>query len=207
MFLLFQRQVKASVVKEKTSTGYETADDKGEVQRPSLSAVISPTPSSLGTPHVCQNYATAVAKNSSFKMYMVPSLGEKQQVVCPESSRPDCGGSYGDETSKEKSGRARQHVCDVCHIAFTHVGNLRKHKWIHTGHKPFVCDICSKAFTGTSDVKRHKRMHTGHKPFPCDVCSKAFSQLYNLKGHKRIHTGDKPYCCDVCSEQLAGLVT
>ena len=62
--------------------------------------------------------------------------------------------------------------------------NLKKHKGIHTGERPFKCDECPKAFRQSQNLKKHKGIHTGERPFKCDECPKAFRQSQNLKSIK-----------------------
>ena len=60
------------------------------------------------------------------------------------------------------------------------------------------CDQCQMKFKYSSNLKDHKRIHSGLKPFKCDQCEKKFTQSQHLKTHKRIHTKEKPYECDKC---------
>ena len=220
-FLLFQMRVRASLQSEKTSSGFQTDD-----QHLLLTTVSCAAPSSLDTPDESQHCTATPDQNNSVKEHMVLDAERKQQPPCPETSRPEGDvGNHIDKTSKEERDTARQHgcslsssstqvgdmrkhkrihngrrpfVCDVCNKTFTQIGHLKEHKRIHTGHRPFVCDTCRKAFTHAGNLEKHKRIHIGNKPFVCDVCRKAFTQLGHLKEHKRIHTGHKPFVCDVC---------
>ena len=56
-----------------------------------------------------------------------------------------------------------------------------------------MCDVCTKAFTQSHDLKRHKRIHSSHKPFVCSLCSKAFTQNGQLKIHMIIHKTSAGY--------------
>jgi uncharacterized Zn-finger protein len=53
-------------------------------------------------------------------------------------------------------------------------------------HRPYVCDLCGKRFAQHGNIRAHKIVHTGEKPFTCrlDDCGKKFSQLGNLKSHQ-----------------------
>ena len=90
--------------------------------------------------------------------------------------------------------------CDVCNKVFSSPSNLKAHKIIHTGQKPFKCNICGKNFARNLDLKYHKRTHTGERPYECKICDKRFKQAYHLTYHLRIHNGEKPYKCELCSE-------
>ena len=57
--------------------------------------------------------------------------------------------------------------------------------------KLFTCDHCFKQFFSVGDLKKHKRIHTEEKSFTCDNCFKQFFNVGDLKKRKRIHTGRK----------------
>ena len=62
----------------------------------------------------------------------------------------------------------------------------------HTGEKQHICTICHKAFSHKSHLSNHERSHTGEKPFTCNICDKAFSIKSNLMKHVKSHSVDKP---------------
>ncbi|KAF1763480.1 hypothetical protein GCK72_011746 [Caenorhabditis remanei] len=59
--------------------------------------------------------------------------------------------------------------------------------------KRHKCNICHKKFEWNANLKVHKVVHTGERPFECDVCGSRFSQSSNLNAHLRtIHAYEKP---------------
>jgi len=104
--------------------------------------------------------------------------------------------------------------CDQCSFETAAPSDMKNHKRIHTGERPYVCHMCSKAFPTSSALNRHiKNVHMGEKRestyekgeknYLCDLCSMAFSTPRTLTTHKeQIHEGIK-YDCDQCSYKAA----
>ena len=90
----------------------------------------------------------------------------------------------------------------MCVKAFSCSSQLRSHKRIHTGAKPFKCNICDEQFSYSTHLKNHKRTHTGEKPYKCNICDMNFTQRASLKTHLLIHSGERPYKCDLCSKSF-----
>ena len=104
--------------------------------------------------------------------------------------------TFGSKTMKSQD-------CGVCGQSFPTARNLKRHKLIHLGVKPFLCDFCGKSFSREENLKRHETVHSGEKPFACDFCGRSFRQKGDLKVHKRLHTGEKPFNCDTCGKPFS----
>jgi uncharacterized Zn-finger protein len=75
------------------------------------------------------------------------------------------------------------YACDQCEKMFSKQSSLARHKYEHSGIRPFVCDICTKAFKHKHHLAEHKRLHTGEKPFECLKCGKRFSHSGSYSQH------------------------
>ncbi|KAJ4426027.1 hypothetical protein ANN_27654 [Periplaneta americana] len=112
--------------------------------------------------------------------------------------------TVGHSELSEQPSLGKPFQCSVCGKCFSHPGNMKVHKRIHVGDKPFTCNEY-----GTEQPSLCK-------PFQCSVCGKCFSHPGSMKVHKRIHIGDKlftsnenvaeqpslckPFQCSVCGK-------
>jgi uncharacterized Zn-finger protein len=69
----------------------------------------------------------------------------------------------------------------ICKVNFTHING--------------ESEICGKIFNEKGNLKIHKRIHSGYKPYNCKYCLKKFYSKGNLNDHERRHIIDKPYAC------------
>ena len=91
------------------------------------------------------------------------------------------------------------YACDQCDKMFSKQSSLARHKYEHSGIRPFVCDICTKAFKHKHHLAEHKRLHTGEKPFGCNTCGKRFSHSGSYSQHMNHRF---KYCRPYREEQL-----
>ncbi|RUS89638.1 hypothetical protein EGW08_002559 [Elysia chlorotica] len=67
----------------------------------------------------------------------------------------------------------------------------------------YACDQCDKQFSKQSSLARHKYEHSGARPFKCDMCTKAFKHKHHLTEHRRLHSGEKPFRCSKCGKRFS----
>ncbi|VDI48428.1 Hypothetical predicted protein [Mytilus galloprovincialis] len=67
----------------------------------------------------------------------------------------------------------------------------------------YGCDQCKKMFSKQSSLARHKYEHSGARPFNCEICHKAFKHKHHLTEHRRLHSGEKPFQCKKCGKRFS----
>ncbi|XP_076655628.1 Zn finger homeodomain 1 [Halictus rubicundus] len=67
----------------------------------------------------------------------------------------------------------------------------------------FFCDRCDKTFSKHSSLARHKYEHSGQRPYKCVECTRAFKHKHHLTEHKRLHSGEKPFQCSKCLKRFS----
>ena len=75
--------------------------------------------------------------------------------------QPDPGHSdmlHATKTEHVRSLDGKYH-CNLCHMKFTRVSNLRSHLRKHSEERPFVCTICGQAFARKNEQTHHERCH------------------------------------------------
>ncbi|XP_067288816.1 PR domain zinc finger protein 15 [Pseudorasbora parva] len=95
------------------------------------------------------------------------------------------------------------HPCDMCGRIFNSIGNLERHKIIHTGVKSHGCDQCGKSFARKDMLKEHLRVHDNVRDFLCAECGKGMKTKHALRHHMKLHKGIKEYECKECNRKFA----
>ncbi|XP_018610604.1 PR domain zinc finger protein 15 isoform X1 [Scleropages formosus] len=95
------------------------------------------------------------------------------------------------------------HPCEMCGRIFNSIGNLERHKIIHTGVKSHSCDQCGKSFARKDMLKEHLRVHDNIRDFLCAECGKGMKTKHALRHHMKLHKGIKEYECKQCNRRFA----
>uniref|UniRef100_A0A3B5A8U5 PR/SET domain 15 n=1 Tax=Stegastes partitus TaxID=144197 RepID=A0A3B5A8U5_9TELE len=95
------------------------------------------------------------------------------------------------------------HPCEICGRIFNSIGNLERHKIIHTGVKSHGCDKCGKSFARKDMLKEHLRVHDDNRDYLCAECGKGMKTKHALRHHMKLHKGIKEYECKECNRKFA----
>ncbi|XP_014052823.2 PR domain zinc finger protein 15 isoform X2 [Salmo salar] len=95
------------------------------------------------------------------------------------------------------------HPCEMCGRIFNSIGNLERHKVIHTGVKSHGCDQCGRSFARKDMLKEHLRVHDNIRDFLCAECGKGMKTKHALRHHMKLHKGIKEYECKECKRKFA----
>ncbi|MGH0186774.1 UNVERIFIED_CONTAM: hypothetical protein FKN15_022397 [Acipenser sinensis] len=95
------------------------------------------------------------------------------------------------------------HPCEICGRIFNSIGNLERHKIIHTGVKSHGCERCGKSFARKDMLKEHLRVHDNIRDYLCAECGKGMKTKHALRHHMKLHKGIKEYECKECSRKFA----
>ncbi|KAI4880437.1 hypothetical protein NFI96_018419 [Prochilodus magdalenae] len=102
------------------------------------------------------------------------------------------------------------HPCEMCGRIFNSIGNLERHKIIHTGElqcgggvKSHSCEQCGKSFARKDMLKEHLRVHDNIRDFLCAECGKGMKTKHALRHHMKLHKGIKEYECKECNRKFA----
>ena len=96
-----------------------------------------------------------------------------------------------DLNTKDGADLKKKHNCNQCNYSTLRADNLKNHKLIHSGEKPFACSQCKYSCTQASDLKKHLLIHSGENPFKCRQCNYFCNDGGNLKKHLLTHSGEK----------------
>ncbi|XP_067205496.1 zinc finger protein 675-like [Linepithema humile] len=137
-------------------------------------------------------------------------LNHRESPVICDVCGKTCRNSHSLYTHQKHAHYKAKYECPLCHRRLVTQENLDQHVLTqHEKKEKSVCDICGKTFFENYDLRKHRRIHTGDKPYNCTVCGRAFARHSSLSQHLLLHTGARIYACDVCDKsfaQKAGLI-
>ena len=109
----------------------------------------------------------------------------------------------------------KRSICEVCGRGFSRGTDLKRHRRLHTGEKPYLCHHCGESVIDSSALSKHVQVyHATVKRHTCDLCGKGFVNKKCFENHQRKHedrensskcrvSRPKIYQCEVCSSMFA----
>ncbi|KAM9380810.1 zinc finger protein 408 [Phaethornis superciliosus] len=166
-----------------------------------------PNPSEEASVETCEKDSKA-SKDSTLAS---PEPGEnvpleklEEQEDCTDMVKGDSGSPDSPPKAPTQNETVkRRHRCGECGKAFQQLCHLRKHRFVHAGHKPFLCTECGKSYSSEESFKAHLLAHRGVRPFQCPQCEKAYRTRRDLRDHQVLHTGQRPFSCQHCGKAFA----
>lgn len=95
------------------------------------------------------------------------------------------------------------HYCRECGRAFLQLCHLKKHRFVHAGHKCYLCIEYEKSNSSENSFKAHLLAHQGVRPFQCTQCDKAYHTKRDLWEHQVLHSSQSPFSCEQCGKACA----
>ena len=133
------------------------------------------------------NYPSLPPKFCQLVSNLVAILRRQSQTMEKEWTR--------DLNIDNQAGLKKKHNCDQCNYSTAVLSNLKRHKLVHSGEKPFACSQCKYSCTQACDLKSHLLIHSGENPFKCRQCNYSCKQASDLKKHMLTHSGEKAFNC------------
>ncbi|XP_013413982.1 early growth response protein 1 [Lingula anatina] len=94
--------------------------------------------------------------------------------------------------------------CELCSASFTLLGNLNRHRMIHSINAKeecrFKCNECGRFFLQRCDLIRHTDIHNKTEPYKCEICGKGYIRRSDLVVHTRFHKREKHCQCTYCGK-------
>ncbi|XP_073350988.1 P43 5S RNA-binding protein-like [Pagrus major] len=142
------------------------------------------------------NCALTFKKRRVYKLH----LQEHQMSAKFKCSKDGCAATLDSHIArkaheKKHAGYRCPHAnCQVHEYTW---GKLQKHMAKHPA--VFTCQVCKKAFSKLDALRRHRRIHSSHKPVlvcPREDCQAYFSTTFNLQHHiRKVHLELFKYRC------------
>uniref|UniRef100_A0A8C8ZUQ0 Zinc finger protein 408 n=1 Tax=Prolemur simus TaxID=1328070 RepID=A0A8C8ZUQ0_PROSS len=181
-----------------------------------LQAQMPPEPQSSSatqqSPESSEANLSSFARGTQLHAHLAKKLRSPSDQCPPRTKTSEPGAQHpgfpillqsppGPAGSSPKKGR--RYRCGECGKAFLQLCHLKKHAFVHTGHKPFLCTECGKSYSSEESFKAHMLGHRGVRPFPCPQCDKAYGTRRDLREHQVVHSGARPFACDQCGKAFA----
>ncbi|XP_033231025.1 zinc finger protein 1-like [Belonocnema kinseyi] len=189
---LSKKELTMSVIKDSDTSSRNTASPCGPKEDVVAIPATNPEPDDLeDSPLVIDEETTDSAEVRQTLANDVLPKSINQTPVKIEVDRTIIQQEIPPTTEMEQEGI---YFCNQCDKTFSKHSSLARHKYEHSGQRPYKCQECPKAFKHKHHLTEHKRLHSGEKPFQCSKCLKRFSHSGSYSQHmNHRYSYCKPY--------------